>query len=57
MQAGCQWPRIDGAGRVPIDAAAQAVREAKTEMASCEARLDGLQQYVRDVVRPAGVTP
>lgn len=57
MTPGCPWPVIEAGQRVSIDVATQAVREAKARMASCEGRLDGLQQYIRDVVRPAGVTP
>lgn len=54
MTPGCPWPRIEAVGRVPIDVATQAVRDAKAGMSSCEARLEGLQRYVVDVVRPAG---
>lgn len=43
------WPAIDGSGRVGIEAAAAAVREAKESHADCRARLHGAQQYIRAI--------
>ena len=52
MQTGCPWPTITGEGRVTIEDAAAAVRDAKVALADCEARLEGAQAYIREVVRP-----
>lgn len=52
MQTGCPWPAMPGEGRVTIEDAAAAVRDAKVAMADCEARLEGAQAYIRAVVKP-----
>lgn len=47
MQDCPEWPALTGTGRVEIEAAAQAVREAKVAHADCQARLQGAQGYIR----------
>lgn len=43
------WPALTGQGRVSVEAAAQAVRDARVAHADCEARLQGAQEYIRAV--------
>lgn len=43
------WPTIEGEGRVSLEAAAEAVREAKVAHADCRARLIGAQQYIKAI--------
>lgn len=45
-------PGVDDAARVALADAAQAAAEARVTYAECAGRLEGLQHYVRDVVRP-----
>lgn len=47
MERGCPWPQLAGEGRVSLEDAQRVVREAKVGMASCEARLDAAQGYIR----------
>ena len=50
----CPWPKLvaDRGDRVSVEAAAQAAGQARVEMSHCEARLEALQRYVFEVVRP-----
>lgn len=52
MQACQPWPALAGSGRVMLPDLAAAVAAAIEAHADCAARLEGLQGYVRDVVRP-----
>lgn len=52
MTACPPWPAMGGDGRVPIEHLAAAIRAAQVAHAACEARAEGLQRYVLDVVRP-----
>lgn len=54
MQACAPWPTLAGEGRVTLPQLAQGVAEAKTAHADCEARLQGLQHYVREIVLTEG---
>lgn len=49
MQDCPAWPSLSGEGRVSIEAAAQAVRDAQVAHADCAARLQGAQEYIRAV--------
>lgn len=51
MQDCPAWPTLSGDGRVSIEAAAQAVRDAQVAHADCQARLQGAQGYIREVTR------
>lgn len=53
MQVCPPWPAMGGSGRVSLDQLAVSIRAAKVAHAECQARTEGLQGYVRDVVRPA----
>jgi hypothetical protein len=44
---------MGGEGRVPLELLAASIRAAKVSHAECQSRVEGLQSYVRDVVRPA----
>ena len=46
------WPLLGGEGRVALTDLARVIAEAKVGHAVCDARLEGLQHYVREVVRP-----
>ena len=46
-----EWPSLPGTGRVEIETAAQAVRDARVAHADCQARLQGAQGYIREIVR------
>lgn len=52
MQACQPWPALAGSGRVALPDLAAAVAAAIEAHADCSARLEGLQGYVREVVRP-----
>lgn len=52
MQACPEWPALAGSGRVELADLAEAIAAAKAAHADCAARLEGLQGYVREVVRP-----
>lgn len=52
MQACPPWPAMGGEGRVSLDALAASISAAKVAHAECQSRAEGLQGYVRDVVRP-----
>ena len=52
MQMCPPWPAMGGEGRVSLDLLAASIRAAKVSHAECAARAEGLQGYVRDVVRP-----
>ena len=54
MQDCAPWPTLAGEGRVTLPQLAQGVAEAKTAHADCEARLQGLQHYVREIVLTEG---
>jgi hypothetical protein len=43
---------MGGEGRVSLDALAASISAAKVAHAECQSRAEGLQGYVRDVVRP-----
>lgn len=47
-----EWPLLGGEGRVALTDLARVIAEAKVGHAVCGARLEGLQHYVREVVRP-----
>lgn len=51
MQDCPEWPSLSGTGRVEIEAAAQAVRDARVAHADCQARLQGAQTYIREVLK------
>jgi hypothetical protein len=40
-----------GEGRVTLEDAAQAVRDAKVALSNCEARLEGAQAYILEMTR------
>lgn len=52
MQACQPWPALAGSGRVELPDLAAAVAAAIEAHADCSARLEALQGYVREVVRP-----
>lgn len=52
MQACPDWPALAGSGRVSLPDLAEAIAAAHAAHADCAARLEAVQGYVRDVVRP-----
>lgn len=52
MQPCPPWPLLGGEGRVALGDLARVIAEAKVGREACAARLEGLQHYVREVVRP-----
>jgi hypothetical protein len=52
MQQCPPWPTLAGDGRVSLPELAAGIAAAKLAHADCEARLEGAQHYVREVVRP-----
>lgn len=52
MQACPPWPALAGSGRVSLPDLAEAIAAAHAAHADCAARLEAVQGYVRDVVRP-----
>lgn len=52
MQACPGWPALAGSGRVSLPDLADAIAAAKAAHADCAARLEAVQGYVRNVVRP-----
>lgn len=52
MQPCPPWPLLGGEGRVALPDLARVIAEAKVGREACAARLEGLQHYVREVVRP-----
>jgi len=51
MQDCPAWPTLPGTGRVEIEAASQAVRDARVAHADCQARLQGAQGYIRALTK------
>ena len=49
MQACEPWPTSGDDGRVRLDAASEAVREAQVAHADCRAWLTGAQQYIKAI--------
>ena len=52
MQPCPPWPTLGGDGRVALPDLARVIAEAKVGREACASRLEGLQHYVREVVRP-----
>jgi hypothetical protein len=52
MQPCPAWPLLGGDGRVALPDLARVIAEAKVGREACASRLEGLQHYVREVVRP-----
>lgn len=52
MQPCEPWQVLAGSGRVQLADLAEGIAVAKAGQAECSARLEGLQGYVREVVRP-----
>lgn len=52
MQPCPPWPQLGGDGRVALGDLARVIAEAKVAHSVCGARLEGLQHYTTEVVRP-----
>lgn len=46
------WPLLGGEGRVALTDLARVVAEAKVAHSVCASRLEGLQHFVTEVIRP-----
>lgn len=52
MQPCPPWPLLGGDGRVALGDLARVIAEAKVAHSVCGARLEGLQHFMTEVVRP-----